>query len=119
MSNEAPLGPRPASSPDDLTTTARVLPAAHREAALLRELTHVRRRLRQTAVIAVFLAVWLVLEKRDSRSPRPGDAEIAAARRDIERDKDRLYVDSMASATEDIVRGREAAVRRRPASSPG
>ena len=111
MSHEAPSGPRPTSSPDDLTTVAGVLPTARREAALRRELEHVRRRLRQTAAVAVLLAAWLVWEKSSPRSPQPSDAEISAARRDIERDKDRLYADSMASATEDIVRGREAAVR--------
>ncbi|MDB6137529.1 MAG: hypothetical protein JWO94_601 [Verrucomicrobiaceae bacterium] len=118
MSNEAPQGPEPVSPPDARTTLQEVLPPASREWAMRQELVRARQRLRQLVVIAILavltitcLAGKLFQLQHKSRLSPAGAADIEAERRDVEREKDRLYVDSMASATEDTVRKREAAVR--------
>ncbi|MDB6073833.1 MAG: hypothetical protein JWO89_1473, partial [Verrucomicrobiaceae bacterium] len=118
MSDEAPPDPQPVVRPDDPTTLLDVLQtAAHREATLRHELGQVKKRSQWTltiSIIAVLAAAgvvgWNSAQQSNGRSATAGVTPGSAVDQQ-EREKEQAYVHSMASATEDMLKKSEAAVR--------
>ncbi len=118
MSEDAPQGPHPASPPDARTTIVDGPSQSLREATLRHELARTKKRLHGAAagyivaalVIACLAARMILIEKRH-QLPAPASDDAPAEQSDPQRGDDLPYVQSMASATEDMIQGREAAVR--------
>ncbi len=118
MSDEAPPDPQPVIRPDDPTTLMDVLQtAAHREATLRHELVQVKKRSQWTVTISIIavlaaagMVVWNSVQQNRNGSASSGVVPGAAVDQ-AEKDKEQGYVHSMASATEDMLKKSEAAVR--------
>lgn len=119
MSDDAPQRPDdPALSPDVRTTIVEVPSPTYREETLRHELAQTKKHLHRAAVSSILavlviagLAVRMMTMEKHPRPATPIGDEKGAGRNEEERSKDRAYVEAMASATEDMVQGREAAVR--------